>query len=173
MNNSDLVKPAYWIGHSLTIVATNIGIFLAASVGYKKAVELELLRADRGTYYVAKSLHSQTEANLLHFDEYLEKTRGKSRIKDEIKGMQLNDFVIESAKFSESTFELDPQVLTEVSQFYSNLRAAFDSYYPEKPEALMAAIKKETEKMKDGPIQRLEKHVQELEDLCKSKGLNL
>jgi len=170
---SDLITPAYWVGHSLAIVATILGVYLAASVGFKKAVELELLRADRGTYYVAQSLLSQTEANLQHFDDHFEKTKGKSRAKDKIVGMHLNDFVIESSKFSESTFELNPQVLTEVSQFYSNLRNAFDIYYPEKPEALIAAIKKETATMKDGPLQRLEKHVEELRDLCESKGLNL
>jgi len=170
---STLVNPAYWIGHTFAVVATIVGVYLAATLGFKKAVELELLRADRGTYYVAQSLLSQTEANLEHFDEYVAKAEGKSRIKDEIKGMHLNDFVIESAKYSDSTFELDPQVLTEVSQFYSNLRNAFDTYYPDKPEALIVVVKEETAKMKDGPLQRLEKHVQELHDLCESKGLDL
>ena len=171
--NNELIRPGYWIGHILAVVATIVGVYLAASVGFKKAVELELLRADRGTYYVAKSLLSQTEVNLAQFDEFIQKTNGKSRIKDEIQGIHLNDFVIQSAKFSESTFELDPQVLTEVSQFYSNLRASFDAYHPEKPEALMESIRKETEFMKSGPLERLEKHVSELHDLCESKGLDL
>jgi len=171
--NNELIRPGYWIGHFLAVIATIVGVYLAASVGFNKAVELELLRADRGTYYVAKSLLSQTEANLEQFDVYIEKTTGKSRIKDEIKGMHLNDYVFQSAKFSESTFELNPQVLTEVSQFYSNLRASFDAYYPDQPETLMLSIRKETEFMKDGPLQRLEEHVNELHDICESKGLDL
>jgi len=53
---SDLINPAYWIGHAFAITATVFGVYLAASLGFKKAVELEILRADRGTYYVAQSL---------------------------------------------------------------------------------------------------------------------
>jgi len=172
-NKSTLINPAYWIGHTFAIIATILGVYLAASLGFNKAVDLELLRADRGTYYVAQSLLSQTESNLEHFEEYIEKSKTTNRTKDIIGGMHLNDYVIESAKFSESTFELDPQVLTEVSQFYSNVRNAFEKYYPEKPDTLMHVIKKETAKMKDGPLQRLEEHVKELKELCKRKGLDL
>ena len=38
----------------------------------------------------------------------------------DIEGFQLNDFILQSAKFSDSTFEIDPQVLAEVSEFYFN-----------------------------------------------------
>jgi len=170
---SDLINPAYWIGHTFAVIATVCGVYLAASLGFNKAVDLELLRADRGTYYVAQALLSQTEANLEHFEEYIEKTKGKSWVRDELDGMHVNDFVIESAKYSESTFELDPIVLTEVSQFYSNLNNAFDDYYPDKQTTLLHVVKKEVAKMKDGPLQRLEKHVEELRENCKEKGLDL
>lgn len=74
----ELINPAYWIGHSFTVLATIVGVYLAASVGFKKAVELELLRADRGTYYLAQSLLGETQANLANFDGYIEKTEGKT-----------------------------------------------------------------------------------------------
>ena len=170
---SDLINPAYWVGHSFAVIATIVGVYLAASVGFKKAVELELLRADRGTYYLAQSLLSQTQANLENFEEVIEKTEGKNIIAGEVEKMHLNDFVYESAKFSDSTFELEPEVLTEISQFYSNLQAAFDAYYPEKPRSLLNAVKVETDKVKDGPLQRLEEHVAELHDLCERQGLEL
>ena len=170
---SDLINPAYWVGHTFAVIATVFGVYLAASLGFKKAVELELLRADRGTYYVAQSLLSQTEANLEHFDEYIEKAKGKSFLRDELDGMHVNDFVIESAKFSESTFEIDPIVLTEISQFYSNLNNAFANYYPDKQTALLYEVKKEIAKVNDGPLQRLEEHVEKLRKNCADKGLDL
>ena len=170
---SDLVNPAYWVGHSFAVIATILGVYLAASVGFKKAVELEVLRADRGTYYLAQSLLSQTQANLAHFEEILAETEGKNMVKNEVEKMHLNDFVYESAKFSDSTFELEPQVLTEISQFYSNIQAAFDAYYPERPQSLLDAVREETVKVKDGPLQRLEKHVADLRALCESQGLDL
>jgi len=55
----------------------------------------------------------------------------------------------------------------------SLLNSVIDTYYPDRPETLIAVVKEETAKMKDGPLQRLEKHVQELHDLCESKGLDL
>ena len=170
---SDLVNPAYWVGHSFAVVATIVGVYLAASVGFKKAVELEVLRADRGTYYLAQSLLSQTQANLEHFEEVIAETEGKNLVRNEVEKMHLNSFVYESAKFSDSTFELEPQVLTEISEFYSNIQAAFDTHYPERPRSLLDAVKVETAKVKDGPLQRLEKHVEELRELCKSQGLDL
>ena len=170
---SDLINPAYWVGHFFAVIATIVGVYLAASVGFKKAVELELLRADRGTYYLAQSLLSQTQSNIENFEVTIEKTEGQNIIKGEVEKMHLNDFVFESAKFSDSTFEIDPQVLTEISQFYSNIQAAFDAYYPERPRSLLDTVKVETAKVKDGPLQRLEKHVEELRELCESQGLDL
>jgi len=170
---SDLINPAYWVGHAVVIIATVVGVFLAASVGFKKAVDLELLTADRGTYYVAESLLAETQGNLAHFDEYLEKTKGKNFItKSDLSGMRLNSFIFESAKFSDSTFEMKPSVLNEVSQYYSVIGTIFATQ-SENPHTKLQEIRKANVEFRDGPLQRLEEHVQELRELVESQGIKL
>ena len=37
---SDIKNPGYWLGHIFTVIATVVGIYFAALVGFKLAVDL-------------------------------------------------------------------------------------------------------------------------------------
>ena len=74
---SELRSAAYWVGHLLTTLATIIGIYLAAIVGFDVALKLDLLDSDQGTYYVAESMYQELDFNVKNMESYIENIEGK------------------------------------------------------------------------------------------------
>lgn len=148
---SELRSAAYWIGHLLTTVATIIGIYYAAIVGFDVALKLELLDSDQGTYYVAESMYQELDFNVKNMESYIEKIKGKQYVfKEHISGIRLNNYVFDAAKFSEFTFEIEPTLLSEVSRFYFTVGNALETYYDsgqQSPQSLMIVVKAEVERI--------------------------
>ena len=146
---SELRSAAYWIGHLLSTLATIVGVYYAAIVGFDVALKLELIDSDLGTYYVAESMYQELDFNVENMESYLKKIEGKQYVfKEHIAGIQLNSYVFEAAKFSPSTFEIEPTLLSEVSKFYFAVGNALDVYYDsgqQSPQSLMSVVKKEVE----------------------------
>jgi len=148
---SELRSASFWVGHLLVIFATVLGVYLAATAGFKQALKLDLLQADRGTYYVAESLYQELAFNNNNMQSFLKRIEGKDLVfKEHIEGIKLNDFLFNAAEESESTFEIEPILLSEVSQYYFNIKNAIDTYYDsgmESPASLMKVVRAESEKL--------------------------
>ncbi|WP_432452127.1 MULTISPECIES: hypothetical protein [unclassified Agarivorans] len=175
---SDLRSPAYWIGHFFTIAATIVGVYYAAIVGFDVALKLELVKADRGTYYVAESMYQELNFNVENMDKYIERVKTKEYVyKEHIAGIKLNDYVFQAAKYSDSTFELEPKLLSEISIYYFSIGNAIKQYYDtgmQSPSKVMTVVKRETEKLKkQKTLERLAKYNKALADSVEQRGVNL
>jgi len=173
---SELRSASFWVGHLFVIFATVLGVYLAASAGFKQALKLDLLQADRGTYYVAESLYRELEFNNKNMQSYLDGIKEKSLVfKEHIDGIKLNNFIFNAAEESESTFEIAPDLLSEVSQYYFTVGGALDTYYRsnmESPAALMKIIKSETERLAEQEtLMRLEKYNANLAGNLEKRGI--
>jgi len=173
---NDLKSASYWVGHIVVIFATVLGVYLAATAGYKQALKLHLLESDKGTYHVAESLYQELKFNNENMLRYLERTKDKTLVFNEhIEGIKLNDFIFQAAKESDSTFEIAPKLLNEVSNYYFVVGNALDIYYSsgkESPANLMKAIKAETEKLQTlGTLERLSKYNQQFADELENRGV--
>lgn len=148
---SDLKDPSYWVGHLIVILATVLGVYLAATAGYKQALKLHLLESDKGTYFLAESIYQELRYNNENMVGYLDSVKDKSLVFNEhIEGIKLNDFIFQAAKESESTFEIEPKLLNEVSNYYFVVGNALENYYEsgkESPASLMKVVKEETENL--------------------------
>jgi len=175
---SELRSAAYWIGHIVMILATVIGVFLAATVGFKQALKLDLLQSDRGTYYVSESLYQELRFNDQNMQNYINGLEGKSLVFNEhIVGIKLNSFMFNAAEESESVFEISPDLLSEVSQYYFVMGNALDLYYKsnmESPANLMKVVKSETRKLAEQEtLSRLEDYNNRLAANLKERGIPL
>ena len=160
---SELRSASYWVGHLMVIVATILGVYLAATAGFNQALKLDLLQSDRGTYYVAESLYQELSFNNTNMEKYLDRTKDKNAVfKEHIAGIRLNEFIFNSAQESESTFEIEPKLLSEVSNYYFTTGSAIDTYYQSgmaSPASVMAVVKRETEKLQtQDTLKRLAKY---------------
>lgn len=174
----ELRSPAYWIGHFFVIAATVIGVFYAAIAGFDVALRIELIHADRGTYYVAESLNKELTFNVENMDKYIARVKGKPNVfKEHISGIKLNDFVFQAAKYSESTFEIEPSLLTEVSIYYFAVGNAIDTYNNsgmQSPHNLMVVVKRETAKLKEQKtLARLTSYNKALAESIEDRGVSL
>lgn len=175
---NDLRSLAYWIGHFFTVAATIVGVYYAAIVGFDVALKLELVKADRGTYYLAESIYQELDFNVKNMDSYIKKVEKQQYVyKEHIAGIQLNDYVFQASKYSESTFEIQPQLLSELSIYYFSVGTAIKYYYDsgmQSPSGLMKVIKQQDKKLKaQKTLERLMAYNQVLASSVESRGVNL
>ncbi len=175
--SDNLKNPTYWIGHLFTVVATIIGVYLAATVGFSKALELEIIRADRGTYYLSESLYSELEANIENVQMYIDKVGDNPYpYKEHFEGIALNSFILDSAKFNDSTLEIEPAVLRDVSAYYFEVGTAIDAYYASgqaSPATLYKKLQVSQKKILENQgLDRLASYKEALRDSVESRGVD-
>ena len=115
----------FWIGQMVVVICTILGIYLAATIGFKKAVDLTLLESDRDTYYLASSFEGEIKNNLTEIDAFLTKHDAAPFMPDNAT-IKLNRFVFDAMKFAGSTMELPPAVVNGVSTFYLDAGETMD-----------------------------------------------
>lgn len=175
---STLKSKSYWVGHFVSILATVIGVYFAAVAGFNVALKIEMISADRGTYYVSSSLQKELQFNVENINTYIENGKGKQFVyKEHLAGIQLNDFVFQSAKYSDSTFEIEPTLLSELSIYYFNIGTAVEYYYQtdrDFPQTLYNVLVRETKKLnKQNTLVNLEKYNQALAQSVRERGVLL
>ena len=175
---NELRSPGYWIGHFFTVSATIIGVYYAAIVGFDVALRLELVTSDRSTYYVAESMYQELDFNVENMERYIKRIeKEKFAYQEHIAGIKLNDYVFQASKYSESTFEIEPKLLTEVSIYYFSVGNAIKFYYDtemKSPDRLMVVVKREAEKLAtQRTLERLAAYNKALSDTVESRGVKL
>lgn len=60
----------FWAGQIFTIVATIIGVYLAANSGFEKAIEFENITHARDSYYVQKAMLEELKHNLAKTEDW-------------------------------------------------------------------------------------------------------
>lgn len=176
LDATDLASIGYWIGHFFTILATIIGVYYAAVVGLETALKVEVVRADRGTYYLSESLYKELEFNLEHLDHYIELFDQKKLNKELIDRVRFNQFVYDSAKYDESTFEIEPQLLAEISQYYFIISGLIDDSKNNglNKFVMMLKIKEETNRFREKKVmERLAAYNKALAETIEARGVNL
>jgi len=175
---SDLRSAAYWIGHFFTVAATIIGVYYAAIVGFEVALKINLVEADRGTYYLSESMYQELEYNIDNMDRYIDRVANEQWVfKEHIEGIKLNDYIFKSAMYSDSVFEIEPQILTQVSIYYFAVGNAITQYYNTDmkfPSKVMKVVKAETRKLKEQKtIEKLGAYNVSLAKTVSDRGVNL
>ncbi len=175
---SEIKSLGYWVGHFFTIVATVVGVYLAATAGFNAALKLELLQSDRDTYYLTESIYKEMRFNINSMDHYLDNIKDKRNVfREHIAGIRLNRFVLDAAKYSSSTFEIEPQLLTEISAYYFTIGSAIDDYYKSgkgSPSTLMSIVKRENKKLAvQGSMKRLADYKNALAQSLQKRGVSV
>jgi len=52
-------RAEFWMSHLLIIIGTILGVYLAASVGFEKAIEYELVKSDKDSYYLRSAMQQE------------------------------------------------------------------------------------------------------------------
>ena len=165
--DSEIKKASYWLSQVFVIIATIVGVFLAANQGYKLAVDFENNIAVKESYYLQKSLQYELEDNVLVVKNYINAIKsGDPTAKRE--ALNLNTLVLENMKYSPITLSTPPEILRATQKFYRDVHEWYDktststvavSFGSGKLQAAVDAIEKEIAGLKTN-TEQLQKQVE-------------
>lgn len=125
LKDSEIKKASYWLSQVFVIIATIVGVFLAANQGYKLAVEFENNIAVKESYYLQKSLQYELEDNIEIVSVYLNAIQsGDSQAKSV--PLNLNTLVLENMRYSQITLSTPPEILRGTQKFYREINEWHD-----------------------------------------------
>ncbi len=118
-------RAEFWMSHLLVILGTVLGVYLAASIGFDKAIEYELVKSDKDSYYLRSAMQQELEDNLDNIDlwatDFLSGNARNYIGKPE--QYQLEDFVWKTMQESAGTFEIPNNILTGIRRYYAHSRS--------------------------------------------------
>ncbi|MBU2072507.1 MAG: hypothetical protein KKE08_02805 [Gammaproteobacteria bacterium] len=118
LQHGEISNLSFWVSQISMIVATVLGVYLAAQQGLQQAVTFEQIQSDKSNYYLRKSLQHELSDNLQLIQQYTEQIKGAGAHNIKRFGLQLDTFVWESMKFSPATLETPSVLLSESRKFY-------------------------------------------------------
>ena len=120
MLDDEIKKISYWVGQSIMLVATVLGVFLAAQVGLRQAIIFDDIASKESNYYLRQSLYQEVSDNVdllrTYNDEYLGRNVPKQTLL--ANHPKISYYVWETMKFSPFTLETPSHFLSESRAFY-------------------------------------------------------
>lgn len=172
--DAEIKKASYWLSQTFVIIATIIGVFLAANQGYKLAVQFENNIAVKESYYLQKSLQYELEDNVLVVSNYIEAIKGgDSQAKSE--PLNLNTLVLENMKFSQITLSTPPEILRDTQRFYRTINEWYTKTSTSKVAVAFGTkqLQAELERVESGLIHQLKTSTNELKRQVEKSGMTL
>lgn len=120
-------KSQFWLSQFFAIIATVLGVYLAANTGFWQAVKFEDLLHAREKFYVATSLEAELRDNNRLIDIQIAKIEKNKHFN--YKGRPIMaQFIWNIMKESGITLALPPVILTETRRYYQNIHYAFNNF---------------------------------------------
>jgi len=123
MDHQDLSSSGFWIGHLLMIIATIVGVYLAAQAGLQQAILFDDVTARQNNYFLRQSLYEELQDNVEILREYDKKylSRGISANQLKANSPKVSRYVWETMKYSQTTLETPSYFLGETRRFYAQI----------------------------------------------------
>ncbi|WP_240223849.1 hypothetical protein [Rheinheimera hassiensis] len=118
LEQGEISNLSFWVSQISMIIATVLGVYLAAQQGLQQAVLFEQIQSDKNNYYLRKSLQQELSDNLVLIQDFTEQIKGVGAHNVKRHAIVLDTFVWESMKFSPATLETPPALLSESRKFY-------------------------------------------------------
>ena len=118
--DDEIKKASYWVGQIFMMIATVVGVFLAAQVGLRQAIIFDDIASKESNYYLRQSLAQEVSDNVdllrIYNDEYLGRNVPKQTLI--ANHPKISYYVWETMKFSPFTLETPSHFLSEPRAFY-------------------------------------------------------
>jgi hypothetical protein len=115
--SSEVRKASFWISQLCVIIATVLGVYLAATQGLKQAVAFDDIRSDKNNCYLRISLRTEMASNVEVVKAYIAKIRKNDSLSARRSALPLQMFVWDNMKFSSNTLETPSELLNGNIEF--------------------------------------------------------
>lgn len=117
----------FWLSQIFAIIATVLGVYLAANSGFWQAVKFEDLLHSRDKFYLATSLESELRDNNRLIEIQIKKIEKNKHFNHQGRPI-MAQFIWGIMKEDGTTLALPPMILTETRRYYQNIDYAFNNY---------------------------------------------
>ncbi|WP_392558242.1 hypothetical protein [Orbus mooreae] len=124
---NEIKKASFWVSQLFIIIATVVGVYLAASQGYKQAIQFENMTSYKEGYYLQKSLQYELQDNVTILKDYMTKIQNGNYYGARNESLDFYTLVWENMKFSSTTLSTPPDLLRQAQQFYREVAKLHDS----------------------------------------------
>lgn len=118
LDNGELIKTSFWVSQIFMIIATIVGVYLAAQEGLSQAITFDNLTNKQNNYYLRHALYDEVSDNVNIINEYADFISGKAPYEIKNHHPVLATFVWENMRYSPYTLETPPKLLSETRRFY-------------------------------------------------------
>ncbi len=130
LDNSELTKTSFWVGQVFMLIATVLGVYLAAQAGLSQAVAFDGIVSQQNNYHLRRSLQDELSDNLAVIDSYADYIAANTPLPQQRQDYrpQLHQFVWDNMRFSSNTLETPPPILSSARRFYAEVEQAVQRY---------------------------------------------
>ena len=169
----------FWAGQLFTLVATVVGVYLAANSGFNKAIEFDSLQRQRDGYFVQQALYSEFKSNLDSVQVWTKAFNDdaqNNRLYLDKDKYQFSFFLWETMQEGSTIFAVPYNRVEVIAGFYeeaTHLREVMFSENPfESPKAAKKLAKLEASIRSDFLVD-FKKSIDKVKDDLHSSGLSL
>lgn len=120
IESSEVKKPSFWISQIFILMATILGVYLAATQGFKQAVQFEHIMGQKSTYYLQSSIKNELSLNITATEQFLEKTQ-QSKDQWATYPLDFSTFIWNNMQNSSTALELSPVILANTEKLMTNI----------------------------------------------------
>lgn len=123
-NNSEVKKLSFWVSQFFILIATVVGVYLAATQGFKQAMQFDNIMSVKNAYYLQVSLRNEVHNNMQALDVFLDKAKN-ARSPFDVYPLETSSFVWGNMGQSATTLTLRPSILASSEQFMRGLQISY------------------------------------------------
>ncbi|BAJ00543.1 hypothetical protein [Shewanella violacea] len=118
LDNRELVKTSFWISQVFMIIATIVGVYLAAQEGLSQALAFDNLTNKQNNYYLRHALYDEVSDNVNIINDYADLISETSPHDIKAVHPSMATFIWDNMRFSAYTLETPTKILSETRRFY-------------------------------------------------------
>lgn len=118
----------FWFTQGIILVSTVLGVYLASFAGFEIAVNFDRYQSVSEVRYLEKSLRAELADNIAKVEEWVESYDDGPMVWHESRfapreSHKLDEMIWMTMRNSPRTFEVNPDILTGVRRFYSEIES--------------------------------------------------
>ncbi|RBP82019.1 hypothetical protein DET47_10246 [Shewanella putrefaciens] len=118
LDNTELIKTSFWVSQIFIIIATVVGVYLAAQEGLSQAIKFDALSNMQNNYHLRHALYDEVSDNvgiLSHYADTVETVSSNSLVKMH---PQMGLFVWDNMRYSANALETPSDILSDIRRLY-------------------------------------------------------
>lgn len=118
LDNTELIKTSFWVSQIFIIIATVVGVYLAAQEGLSQAIKFDALSNMQNSYHLRHALYDEVSDNveiLSHYADTVETVSSNSLVKMH---PQMGLFVWDNMRYSANALETPSDILSDIRRLY-------------------------------------------------------